>query len=91
MKLDVTTGGGGVRVGGFLAPRWTIELGVDIGANQASQLVASSSSAPLGSATIGAFVGTPTGETQNRIIATSVLVGYHPPTRGRMRAGFRGG
>src|SRR5437660_4536335 len=30
--LDATTAGGGVRVGGFLAARWSLELGVDAGA-----------------------------------------------------------
>jgi hypothetical protein len=32
-KLDVTTVGLGARVGAFLAPRWTVELAVDVGAN----------------------------------------------------------
>ena len=31
-KLDATVAGGGVRVGGFLSARWSLELGVDTGA-----------------------------------------------------------
>jgi hypothetical protein len=37
-KLDATTAGGGVRVGGFLAPRWSLELGVDVGGTAAGNL-----------------------------------------------------
>jgi hypothetical protein len=28
---------------------------------------------------------------QTRVTATSILVGYHPPARGRLQAGFKGG
>jgi hypothetical protein len=90
-KLDINTGGGGLRVGGFLAPRLTLELGVDIGANQAVRLVSPPPSAYSSNVNGVQFIGTLNGQTQSRVTATSVLVGYHPPTAARVHIGVRGG
>ena len=84
----VAVGGGG-RIGAFLSPEWSVELGVDIGQKFDNRRTT----------TITGVVGitpvpTPqlfTSETTNRYSATSVLLGYHPPAHGRVHAGFRGG
>ena len=93
-KDDWTTGGGGVRVGGFLAPSWSVELGVDLGATATR----TRQTTPLPLATGGLFVS-PVAipsfmlSTSNRATATSVLLGYHPVLRShaRLRPGFRAG
>jgi hypothetical protein len=107
--LNTTTAGGGVRVGGFLATRWSLELGVDAGGrtDTTTSLSPSSALASLGSSIDGTFVrGLSDGlfvtgpsivdttldrRVQTRVTATSVLLGYHPPARGRLQAGFKGG
>ena len=102
--LDTTTAGGGIRAGGFLAPRWSLELGVDIGGT--SDVTTSLSPARLASlspatlaSSVDVFLGTGVSvvdvtldrRVQTRVTATSVLLGYHPPARGRLQAGFKGG
>jgi hypothetical protein len=102
--LDTTTAGGGVRLGGFLAARWSLELGVDAGA--ATDATTSLSPESLGSpvdflSVTGPsdFLSTPPSivaitldrHVRTRVTATSVLLGYHPPARGRLQAGFKGG
>jgi hypothetical protein len=103
--LDATTAGGGVRVGGFLAARWSLELGVDAGGTtDVTASLSPTSPASLPPATTLALsvddvFGTGTSivavtldrRVQTRVTATSVLLGYHPPARGRLRAGFKGG
>ena len=102
--LDATTAGGGVRVGGFLAARWSLELGVDAGGTADVTASLSPASRPLPPATTLALsvddvFGTGTSiaavtldqRVQTRVTATSVLLGYHPPARGRLQAGFKGG
>ena len=99
--LDATTAGGGVRVGGFLAARWSLELGVDAGGTtDATASISPAGLTPpsLGSPTGGLLGTAPSIVTlifdqhiQTRVTATSILLGYHPPVRGRLRAGFKGG
>lgn len=98
--LDTTTAGGGVRVGAFLATRWSLELGVDAGAP--TDATTSISSAGLAPASLGSpldVLGTGPSivavnfdqRVRTRVTATSILLGYHPPARGRLQAGFKGG
>jgi hypothetical protein len=97
--LDATVAGGGVRVGGFLAPRWSLELGVDAGATTDATLSLSPANPEI---TIGGGISpgvvvrptvtvTIEERRRSRVTATSVLLGYHPPARGRLQAGFKGG
>ena len=87
--VDGVTGGGGGRVGAFFSPEWSLELGVDLG-RTISQAQTVSLRVPAG---LIRPVPAPQFEsrTSTRFSATSVLAGYHPPARGRVHAGFRGG
>jgi hypothetical protein len=92
--LDGTTFGGGARVGMFVAPRWSVEVGIDVGARTTKTR----------SLTIGGLippVSFPIGilppvfsfqsSTTNRFIATSVMLGFRPATSGRVHPEFLGG
>ena len=86
---DGVTAGGGARIGAFFSPEWSLELGVDLG-KEISETKTVSVAIPTG------FPPTTTpppyqSRTSNRFSATSVLIGFHPPARGRAQAGFRGG
>ena len=85
---SVAVGGGG-RIGAFLSPEWSVELGVDVGQKfdniRTTTIRGLASLAPL------PLAQQFTSETTNRYSATSVLLGYHLPARGRVHAGFRGG
>ena len=103
--LDGTTFGGGARVGMFVAPRWSVEVGVDIGASTTKTRSLSiggltpSISADL--AALGLTTSFPIGilprifsfesRTSNRLIATSVMLGFRPATTGRVHPEFLGG
>ena len=84
----VTIGGGG-RIGAFFAPSWSLELGVDV-AKEVREERTLSLREP-----IGIVLPTPSlrfqSRTRHQFSASSVLLGYHPPARGRIQAGFRGG
>ena len=86
---DGVTGGGGARIGAFFSPEWSLELGVDLG-KEISNTRTISVAVPLG---FPATFPVPQyqSRTSSRFAATSVLIGYHPPARGRAQAGFRGG
>jgi hypothetical protein len=86
---DGVTAGGGGRVGAFLSPEWSLELGVDSGAT-ISHTRTQSVALPV---LVGVSVAAPQfqSHTSTRFGAASVLIGYHPLARGRIHAGFRGG
>jgi hypothetical protein len=87
--LDGVTAGGGGRVGAFFAPEWSLELGVDLGRTISH---AETVSLPIRTGIVFPFpVPQFQSRTSTRFSATSVLAGYHPPSRGRVHAGFRGG
>jgi hypothetical protein len=86
---DGVSSGGGGRIGAFFSPEWSLELGVDLG-KEISDTRTISVVVPVG------FAFPPPApqyqsRTSSRFVATSVLIGYHPPARGRAQAGFRGG
>jgi hypothetical protein len=81
----VTVGGGG-RVGAFFSPEWSLELGADFG-----RAISDAETVSFPSPTLGLFIPPFQSRTSTRFSATSVLVGYHPPPRGRVHVGFRGG
>jgi hypothetical protein len=87
--VDGVTGGGGARVGAFFSPEFSLEVGVDLGKTISD---ARTLSAPVPAGINFPF---PVPQFQSRMssrfTATSILAGYHPPARGRVRAGFRGG
>ena len=84
----ITIGGGG-RIGAFFTPAWSLELGLDFG-KTVSEVRTLSIRVPLG-LTIPSSALQYQSRTSHRSSASSVLLGYHPPARGRIQAGFRGG
>jgi hypothetical protein len=98
-RMDGTAGGGGV--GTFLASRWSLEIGIDASAAADATLsLGSNDSLRSGPVSFGdglaalptpLIVVTVDERIRTRVTATSVLLGYHPPARGRLRAGFKGG
>jgi hypothetical protein len=101
-----TVGGGGVRLGAFLASRWTLEIGVDASAaTDATDTfgqdgleggviafgLSSVSSVGFASDVVSPIDISHSRHIRTRVTATSVLLGYHPPPRGRLTAGFKGG
>jgi hypothetical protein len=84
----VTIGGGG-RIGAFFAPSWSLELGLDV-AKEVSEERTLSLRPPIGLALPAPSLRYQS-RTRHRFSASSVLLGYHPATRGRIQAGFRGG
>jgi hypothetical protein len=110
-KLDATVAGGGVRVGGFLSTRWSLELGVDTGAVTDVTVSPSPTDSAVAAVGLTSFVTSPAGvsttpfplprgplvfvdldeRVRTRVMSTSILLGYHPPSRGRLQAGFKGG
>ena len=87
--VDGVTGGGGARVGAFFSPEFSLEFGVDLGKTISDERTLS---VPIPAGIVFPF---PVPEFQSRMstrfTAMSVLAGYHPPARGRVHAGFRGG
>ena len=85
----VTIGGGG-RIGAYFSPAWSLEFGLDSG--RANVKERTQSIRPL--LTVAIFPPVPLqyqSRSSSRFTASSVLLGYHPPARGRIQAGFRGG
>lgn len=86
---DSVTGGGGVRLGAFFSPAWSLELGVDTGRTISD--VRTVTVRNLGGLTPTAVPQSYDSRTSSRFSTTSVLLGFHPPPRGRVHAGLRGG
>jgi hypothetical protein len=94
-KRDATLGGGGVRVGGFLASRWSLELGVDASASSDTTIPVFPSSTPSifvsGIDLLPSVTLVVDERIHTRVTATSIVLGYHPPAHGRFRPGFKAG
>ena len=85
-QLGGTTAGGGVRIGTFLHPRWTVELAVDAGGKTEG-----SSLYPMPLANIPAGLRIPDFKQSVQFLTVSSVVGYHPAVRGRLRPGYLAG
>jgi hypothetical protein len=81
--LGGTAAGGGVRVGTFLHPRWSLELGVDA----AGKTERATPFAIILADTVPSRI--PQAKDSVRFMAVNTVVGYHPVPRGRIRPGFR--
>ena len=86
---DGVAAGGGARIGAFFSPEWSLELGVDLG-RTISHAQTDALRVP-----VGLILPFPAPQFESRsstrFSAASVLAGYHPPARGRVHTGFRGG
>jgi hypothetical protein len=87
--VDGVTAGGGARVGAFFTPEFSLEFGVDLGKTISDTRTLS---VPIPAGITFPFpVPQFQSNASTRFSAMSVLAGYHPPARGRVHAGFRGG
>jgi hypothetical protein len=80
LQLDGNGFGGGGRIGVWLAPQWTAELGIDAGQSTTN--------------TRDLFTVTPLPRQtrmENQLIATSAVIGYHAQTTGRVAFGYFAG
>ena len=104
--LDGTAFGGGARVGMFVAPQWSVEVGIDVGARTTktrSLSIPRRLTPPISAdlAALGLTSSFPIGilppvfsfqsRYTNRLIATSVMLGFRPATTGRVHPEFLGG
>jgi hypothetical protein len=84
---DGTAAGGGVRVGTFLHPLWTLELAVDASASTTRGFRNPIEVLPSRSSTLRL----PELSNSNSFLTVSAVVGFHPEKMGRMRLGYFGG
>ena len=84
---DGTAPGGGVRVGTFLHPRWSLELAVDAGSKTTNSFQNPVERLPTRSSTLRL----PELSTSSSFSTISTVVGFHPERMGRVRLGYLGG
>ena len=84
-SFDATGLGGSVRVGTWVHPQWTLELGVDVGSKTTSSFTN-----PI---QIQIFPPIPPFEIKNSnsFMSVSTVVGFHPRADGRIRFGYLAG
>ena len=84
---DGTAAGGGLRVGTFLHPLWSLELAVDAGGRSTSRFRNPIETLPTRSSTLRL----PELATSTSFLTVSTVVGFHPEKTGRTRLGYFGG
>jgi hypothetical protein len=84
-SFDTTGVGGGLRIGTFLHPRWSLELGVDASSRETVTF-----QDPF---VILIFPPVPPRERKStsQFMNVSTTVGFHPAAMGRVRLGYRAG
>jgi hypothetical protein len=85
---DATGAGGGLRVGTFLHPRWSLELGVEAG-SKTRKTMPNPYFVILGSPQ--SSLRRPELAESTRFLTVSTVIGFHPPKVGRVRLGYLGG
>ncbi len=84
---DGIAAGGGLRVGTFLHPLWSLELAVDAGDRITSAFLNPIERLPTRSSTLRL----PEISTSTSFVTVSTVVGFHPEKAGRVRLGYFGG
>jgi hypothetical protein len=84
---DGTAAGGGLRVGTFLHPLWSLELAVDAGGRTTNKFRNPIDILPVRSSTLRL----PEMLTSTSFLTVSTVVGFHPQTTGRVHLGYLGG
>ena len=79
--------GGGVRMGTFVHPLWSLELAVDAGTSTTSAFRNPAEIFPARSSTLRF----PVPSNSTSFLTVSTVVGFHPEARGRVRLGYLGG
>ena len=87
-SFDGTAAGGGVRVGTFLHPLWTLELGVE-----AESRTTNPFTNPFEDllAQFPSSLRIPEISSSSSFLTVNTVVGFHPATSGRIRLGYLGG
>ena len=84
-SMDGTAAGGGLRIGTYLHPRWSLELAVDVGGK-------TKTSSPYAVILADAPRSQGLDLTQStEFLTISSVVGFHPPAHGRLRLGYLAG
>ena len=84
---DGTAPGGGLRVGTFLHPLWSLELSVDAGGRSTNKFRNPIEILPIRSSTLRL----PELSTSTSFLTVSTVVGFHPQKTGRVHLGYLGG
>jgi hypothetical protein len=85
-SLDGTGPGGGLRIGTFLNPRWSLELAADVGARTKSNLPD-----PYRILEIPVPVGIRQLKVSTKFVTVSATIGFHPAARRSVRLGYLAG
>ena len=84
-SMDGTAAGGGLRIGTYLHPRWSLDLAVDVGGK-------TKTSSPYAVILADASRSQGLDLTQStEFLTISSVVGFHPPAHGRLRLGYLAG
>jgi hypothetical protein len=86
LSLDSTTAGGGIRVGTFLHPKWSLELAIDGEAASRKTL-----RNPYSILAIYPPIRIPDTTTRTKFFTVSTAIGFHPATRGRVKPAYFAG
>ena len=87
LSRDGIAAGGGVRVGTYLHPLWSLELAVDAGSHNTNAFANPLASLPTRSSTLRL----PELSNSTRFVTVSTVIGFHPAKTGRVRLGYLGG
>ena len=86
MSLDGTTAGGGVRVGTFLHPFWSLELAIDAGGKTTNEFPN-----PIALPARSSTLRVPELSNGTSFLTVSTVAAFHPGKIGRVRMGYLGG
>lgn len=86
-SLDGTAAGGGFRVGTFLHPNWSIELGIEAESRTTKAFPNPYELLPTRSSTLRL----PETSGSTAFVTVNTVVGFHPPKAGRVQLGYLGG
>lgn len=84
---DGTAAGGGLRVGTFLHPLWSLELAIDAGSRSTNAFRNPIEALPTRSSTLRL----PELSNSTSFLTVSTVVGFHTEKMGRVRLGYLGG
>ena len=84
---DGTAAGGGLRIGTFLHPLWSLELAIDAGGRSTNAFRNPIEILPIRSSTLRL----PEISNSTSFLTVNTVVGFHPEKMGRVRLGYLGG
>lgn len=87
LSRDGVAAGGGIRIGTYLHPLWSLEVAVDAGGRSTNAFANPLASLPTRSSTLRL----PELSNSTSFATVNTLVGFHPQKTGRVRLGYLGG